>query len=68
LDILRSREQVLASAFASREISTRVAALNIVDVNKFIEANPAKFSDQKIFSIDQVSLRLIPALNPSWDR
>jgi EpsD family peptidyl-prolyl cis-trans isomerase len=61
LDILRSREQVLASAFASREISTRVAALNMVDVNKFIDANPAKFSDQKIFSIDQVSF----ALNPS---
>jgi hypothetical protein len=55
LDILRSREQVLANAFANREVATKIAALTKVDVDKFIASNPSKFSDQQLFHVDQIS-------------
>jgi EpsD family peptidyl-prolyl cis-trans isomerase len=60
LDILRSREQVLASAFANREVATKIAALTKVDVDRFIANNAAKFSDQQIFHVDQISFALGP--------
>jgi EpsD family peptidyl-prolyl cis-trans isomerase len=55
LDILRSREQVLANAFANREVATKIAALTKVDIDKFIANNPSKFSDQQLFHVDQIS-------------
>jgi EpsD family peptidyl-prolyl cis-trans isomerase len=55
LDILRSREQVLANAFANREVATKIAALTKVDIVKFIANHPSKFSDQQIFHVDQIS-------------
>lgn len=60
LDILRSREQVLASAFANREVATKLAAMTKVDIDKFIANHPAKFSDQQIFHADQISFALGP--------
>jgi EpsD family peptidyl-prolyl cis-trans isomerase len=58
LDILRSREQVLANAFANREVAAKVAGLTRIDVDKFIANNPSKFSDQQIFHVDQISFAL----------
>jgi EpsD family peptidyl-prolyl cis-trans isomerase len=60
LDILRSREQVLANAFANREVTTKIAALTKVDIDKFISNNPAKFADQQTFHVDQISFALGP--------
>jgi EpsD family peptidyl-prolyl cis-trans isomerase len=60
LDILRSREQVLANAFANREVTTKIAALTKVDIDKFIANNPAKFADQQTFHVDQISFALGP--------
>jgi EpsD family peptidyl-prolyl cis-trans isomerase len=60
LDILRSREQVLANAFANREVATKIAALTKVDIDKFIANNPGKFSDQQTFHVDQISFALGP--------
>jgi EpsD family peptidyl-prolyl cis-trans isomerase len=64
LDILRSREQVLANAFANREVATKIAALTKVDIDKFIANNPAKFSDQQTFHVDQISFALGPNGQP----
>jgi EpsD family peptidyl-prolyl cis-trans isomerase len=60
LDMLRSREQVLANAYANREVTTKITALTKVDIDKFIANNPAKFSDQQTFHVDQISFALGP--------
>lgn len=60
LDLLRAREQVLANGFASRQISTRASALSKADIDKFIANNPAKFANQQILNIEQISIPLNP--------
>jgi EpsD family peptidyl-prolyl cis-trans isomerase len=61
LDLLRVREQVLANAVASRQISTKSSAVSKADIDKFIANNPAKFAGQQIMNIDQISIPLNPS-------
>jgi len=55
LDILRSREQVLAKAFAMRELSRQAGAITTADTEKYIIDHPLKFANRKILGIDQIS-------------
>jgi EpsD family peptidyl-prolyl cis-trans isomerase len=55
LDILRSREQVLAKAFAMRELSRQASAITMADTEKYIVDHPLKFAGRKILAIDQIS-------------
>ncbi len=61
LDMLRAREQVLANAFATRQVSTKIGAINKADIDKFISNNPRKFINQLLIGVDQITF----ALNPS---
>jgi len=56
LDLLRAREQVLANAFGSRQISTRASVLSKADIDKFIANNPSKFANQQIMNVDQITI------------
>jgi EpsD family peptidyl-prolyl cis-trans isomerase len=56
LDILRSREQVLARAFGMREVSRQASAISVADTEKYIIDHPLKFANRKILVVDQVSL------------
>ena len=58
LDLLRAREQVLVNAYANRQASTKASALSKADIEKFIANNPAKFANQEIMHIDQISVPL----------
>jgi EpsD family peptidyl-prolyl cis-trans isomerase len=58
LDILRSREQVLARAFATREVSRQASAISVADTEKYINDHPLKFANRKILAVDQVSLAI----------
>jgi EpsD family peptidyl-prolyl cis-trans isomerase len=58
LDLLRAREQVLANAYATRQISTKLSALSKADIDKFITNNPAKFANQEIMNIDEIAIPL----------
>jgi EpsD family peptidyl-prolyl cis-trans isomerase len=58
LDILRSREQVLAKAFATREVSKQVSAITAVDIEKYIADHPHKFADRKLLAVEQISVPL----------
>ena len=58
LDILRSREQVLARAFAMRELSRQVSSITAADTEKYIADHPAKFANKKILTVDQISFPL----------
>lgn len=55
LDILRSREQVLAKAFAMRELSREASTISMTDTEKYIIDHPLKFAKRKIFAIEQIS-------------
>ena len=55
LDILRSREQVLANASLSRTVATKLSAISKADIDKYIANNPLKFADQKIMTVDQIA-------------
>ena len=58
LDVLRSREQVLARAFAAREVSKQASAISVADTEKYIIDHPLRFANRKILSVDQVSFPL----------
>lgn len=61
LDILRSREQVLVDAFATREVSRKASAISIDESEKYIRERPFKFAGRKIIAIDQISFPLAAA-------
>ena len=58
LDILRSREQVLARAFAMREVSKQASAISVADTEKYIIDHPLRFANRKILAVDQISFPL----------
>ncbi|WP_116394735.1 SurA N-terminal domain-containing protein [Nitrobacter sp. Nb-311A] len=55
LEILRSREQVLAAAFISRSVSKKFSAISRADIDKYIADNPLRFSGRKLMTVDQIS-------------
>jgi len=61
LDLLRAREQVLANAFASRQIASRFSAVTKADIDRFIANNPSKFANQQILNTDQIVAPLDPS-------
>jgi EpsD family peptidyl-prolyl cis-trans isomerase len=58
LDVLRSKEVVLANALASRDITTKTGAISRADIDSYIANNPAKFADRQSLSIEQISFAL----------
>ena len=67
LDMLRAREQVLANAFTSRQISTKISAVNKADIDKYIASNPGKFANQLLIGVEQVTFALNPNAQPMID-
>lgn len=53
LDLLRAREQVLEGAYLQRAVASK--APSKADIDKYIASNPAKFSNRKIWSVEQVA-------------
>jgi EpsD family peptidyl-prolyl cis-trans isomerase len=58
LDILRSRELVLASAAISRTVGSKVSAISKADIDKYIASNPAKFANRQLMTVEQVSFAM----------
>jgi EpsD family peptidyl-prolyl cis-trans isomerase len=52
LDVLRSREQVLATASLSRTIAAK--PITQADIDKYITDNPSKFANRRIITADQI--------------
>lgn len=55
LDVLRSREQVLANAFLTRKAGSTSPSKG--DIDNYIATHPSKFADRKIFNIEQITFR-----------
>jgi EpsD family peptidyl-prolyl cis-trans isomerase len=58
LDILRSKELVLANALASRDVATKTSAISKSDIDNYIANNPQKFASRKVLSVEQISVAL----------
>lgn len=52
LEILRSREQILASAYINRTVAEKT--ISQADIDKYIAANPLKFADRQLVSVEQI--------------
>ena len=60
LDILRSREQVLANAFVSRAVTAKLSAISKADIDKYVANNPLRFAGRKLMTVDQIAFPLGP--------
>lgn len=58
LDILRSRELVLANALVARNVTTKSEAISQSDVDNYMKNNPLKFAGRQLLSVDQISVPL----------
>jgi EpsD family peptidyl-prolyl cis-trans isomerase len=58
LDVLRSKELVLANAFATRDVTTKSSAISKGDIENYIANNPVKFADRQLLAVEQISFAL----------
>src|SRR5262245_47635653 len=66
-DLLRGREQILASTFLSRKAFARASASTKAELDRFIVNNPAKFADRKALSVDQIVVPINVADQPALE-
>src|SRR5258708_1557712 len=55
LDILRSRELVLANAAISRSVAGRVSSISKSEIDKYIVSNPTKFANRQLMAVEQIA-------------
>ena len=55
LDLLRSRENILASAYAQRDVGQKATAISKSEVDSYIQDHPDQFGRRRVFDIEQVS-------------
>jgi EpsD family peptidyl-prolyl cis-trans isomerase len=58
LDILRSREQVLATAQMQRTVASKASSIGKSEIDQFIAAHPTQFDKRQILNIDQITLSM----------
>ena len=55
LDILRSRELVLANAAISGSVAGKLSAISKADIDKYIASNPSKFANRQLMTVEQIT-------------
>jgi EpsD family peptidyl-prolyl cis-trans isomerase len=65
LDILRSREVVLASASVSRAVSAK--PITEVDIKRYIADNPLKFANRQVVTADEIVFPFGPTAQAAVD-
>jgi EpsD family peptidyl-prolyl cis-trans isomerase len=58
LDILRSKELVLANALVSRDVTTKSSSISKTETDNYIANNPLKFANRQVMSVEQISFPL----------
>jgi EpsD family peptidyl-prolyl cis-trans isomerase len=56
LEILRSRELVLANALVSRDVTTKSASISKAEIDNYITDHPLRFANREALSIEQISI------------
>jgi EpsD family peptidyl-prolyl cis-trans isomerase len=57
LDILRSRENVLAVAFLQRDLSTKMSSISKNEVDGYVQSHPTQFAKREALQIEQISFQ-----------
>jgi EpsD family peptidyl-prolyl cis-trans isomerase len=55
LDLLRSREQILAGAFVQRDLSSKMSAVSKNEIDSYVQGHPKQFDQRELFQVDQIS-------------
>ena len=55
LDLIRSRENILAGAYAQRDVSQKATAISKSEIDGYIQGHPDQFARRRIFDIEQVT-------------
>jgi len=55
LDLLRSREQILAGAYVQRELGAKVTGISQNEIDSYIQTHPDRFAKRKVFQIEQAT-------------
>lgn len=55
LDLLRSREQILAGAYVQRDLGTKVTGISKSEIDAHIQSHPDRFAKRRLYQIEQVS-------------
>jgi EpsD family peptidyl-prolyl cis-trans isomerase len=55
LDLLRSREQILAGAFVQRDLSSKMSSVSKNEIDSYIQSHPKQFDQRELFQVDQIS-------------
>ena len=55
LDLLRSREQILAGAFVQRDLSSKMSTVSKNEIDNYIQGHPKQFDQRELFQVDQIS-------------
>ena len=55
LDLLRSREQILAGAFVQRDLSSKMSSVSKNEVDSYVQGHPKQFDQRELFQVDQIS-------------
>jgi EpsD family peptidyl-prolyl cis-trans isomerase len=67
LDILRSKELVLANAILARDVTTKSSSISKTDIENYMTNNPRKFGQRQILSVEQISVPLSSMSQPLLD-
>jgi len=55
LDLLRSREQILAGAYIQRDLGQKVTAISKNEIDAYIQSHPDRFEKRRLYQIEQVT-------------
>ena len=55
LDVLRSREDILARAFIQRDLMSKMSTISKNEIDSYIQAHPKQFEQRELFQIEQIS-------------
>jgi EpsD family peptidyl-prolyl cis-trans isomerase len=58
LDVLRSKEVVLANALATRDVTTKAGSISKADIDNYVANNPLRFAERQMLSVEQISFAL----------
>jgi EpsD family peptidyl-prolyl cis-trans isomerase len=62
LDLLRSKDVVLADAATARAVNAKLSALTSADFEKYIQGNPLKFANRRVLQVEQLIVPLSSSL------
>jgi EpsD family peptidyl-prolyl cis-trans isomerase len=60
LEILRSREQVLANAFLTRAAANKASRITKADLERYVANNPGKFAKRQLMAVEQIAFPIGP--------